>query len=142
MWIDNSGQIHRDNNTNSSNTRNVQPNRTYQNTTSDNGAKKWIIVIVCIVAFIIIIRQCNTSQSNQSQNTATNQSQNTIIQSEFATVKSDALNVRASPSADSGIRDKIYRTNKVEIIERYNNGWVKINYNGRSGYVNGRYLLR
>jgi uncharacterized protein YgiM (DUF1202 family) len=143
MWIDSSGQVHRDINTNSSNTRNVQPNsqpgRAYQNTTNDSGSKIWIIVIVCVIAFIIIISQCG--RSNQSRDT--NRSQDTTIQPEVATVKSDALNVRAGPSADDRGIDKIYRTNRVEIIEKYNNGWVKINYNnGKTGYVNGEYLLR
>jgi hypothetical protein len=146
MWVDSSGQVHRDTNTNSSNPRNSQPNhqpnRTYQNTASGRGSKKWIMVILCIIAFIFIIRQCNTGQARRSQNTVI-QSPNTVIQHEFATVNSDALNVRTGPSANNSIMDKIYRTNRVEIIESYDNGWVKIIYsNGRTGYVNGEYLSR
>jgi len=53
------------------------------------------------------------------------------------------LNVRSSPSSvnNNNYIEAIRVNTRVEIIEKVNNGWVRIRYNnGKTGYVHGNYL--
>jgi SH3 domain protein len=51
------------------------------------------------------------------------------------------LNVRSGPSANYSIVTSIQKGTVVTAIERYSNGWIKIQLaNGTLGYVNGSYL--
>lgn len=55
-------------------------------------------------------------------------------------VAADGLNVRNESNADAAWKDVIAQDTKVEILEEYVNGWVRIKYNNKIGYVNGKYL--
>ena len=56
------------------------------------------------------------------------------------TVTADTLNVRSGPSTSYGITTKIYKGNKVQILET-SNGWHKIKTsNGKIGWVSASYL--
>ena len=56
------------------------------------------------------------------------------------TVTADALNVRSGPSTSYGITTKLYKGDKVEILET-SNGWNKIKAsNGKIGWVSGDYI--
>ena len=56
------------------------------------------------------------------------------------TVTADALNVRSGPSTSYGITTKLYKGDKVEILET-SNGWHKIKEsNGKIGWVSGDYI--
>ena len=56
------------------------------------------------------------------------------------TVTADALNVRSGPSTSYGITTKLYKGDKVEILET-SNGWHKIKAsNGKIGWVSGDYI--
>ena len=56
------------------------------------------------------------------------------------TVTADALNVRSGPSTSYGITTKLYKGDKVEILET-SNGWHKIKAsNGQIGCVSGDYI--
>ena len=58
------------------------------------------------------------------------------------TVTADALNVRSGPSTSYSITTKIYKGNKVEILET-SNGWHKIKTSsGTTGWVSGEYLTK
>ena len=57
------------------------------------------------------------------------------------TVTADALNVRSGPSTSYGITTKLYKGDKVEILET-SNGWHKIKAsNGKIGWVSGDYIV-
>jgi len=57
-----------------------------------------------------------------------------------ATVTASALNVRSGPSTSYSVTTKVYKGNKVEILET-SNGWNKIKTsNGTIGWVSGSYL--
>jgi uncharacterized protein YgiM (DUF1202 family) len=59
----------------------------------------------------------------------------------YARVTADTLNVRVGPSVEHNRKDRIYKNNMVEIIRRYDNGWVEIRYSeNKTGYVNGKFL--
>ena len=56
------------------------------------------------------------------------------------TVTAGALNVRSGPSTSYGITTKLYKGDKVEILET-SNGWHKIKAsNGKIGWVSGDYI--
>ncbi len=55
----------------------------------------------------------------------------------------DTLNVRTKPDADAtraSIWPELGAGNEVDVIEAYDNGWVKINIQGTIAYVNATYL--
>jgi SH3-like domain-containing protein len=128
MWVDSSGQVHRDQNR--QNTHNV-----YTPRRSTSGTGGCFVTIVCIIGVLIFLfHQCNSGPSN-------NRTKPVVPRQYFGTVIPPALNVREGPAASYAERDRIYQNERVEIIEKYDNLWVKIKYkNGRTGYVNGKYL--
>ncbi|WP_042276735.1 cell wall-binding repeat-containing protein [[Clostridium] dakarense] len=50
------------------------------------------------------------------------------------------LNVRADAIITSNKIGELYKGDKVEVLEKYNTGWVKIKFNNGVGYVSGSYL--
>ena len=57
-------------------------------------------------------------------------------------VTSAALNVRSSAdtSAAGNIIGSLVKGDLVEVFEQDANGWYRVDYNGQTGYVSGRYL--
>jgi len=53
----------------------------------------------------------------------------------YATVTAQLLNVRSGPSANHDILDGLQQNTRVEILETYENSWVKIKYGDKTGYV-------
>lgn len=59
----------------------------------------------------------------------------------IATGKTTAgLNVRSGPSSNYSKLGTLAKGTKVEVVERYSNGWYKIKYKGSYGYVSGAYV--
>ncbi len=52
----------------------------------------------------------------------------------------DSVNVRSEASSDSDRVALAYQGESVTVIESYENGWSKIEYNGKTGYVMSEYL--
>ena len=61
-----------------------------------------------------------------------------IIATGKTTVSS--LNVRSGPSSNYNKLGILTKGTKVEVVERYSNGWYKIKYKGSYGYVSGAYV--
>ena len=61
-----------------------------------------------------------------------------IIATGKTTVSS--LNVRSGPSSNYSKLGILTKWTKVEVVERYSNGWYKIKYKGSYGYVSGAYV--
>jgi len=100
-----------------------------------------IKTILAITAFILICQYFNNP--NPKINPIQVRTQNTRAVQVFATVTPDWLNVRSTPSSvnNNNIIEAIRINTRVEIIDRSNNGWVRIRYNnGKTGYVYGHYL--
>ena len=55
-------------------------------------------------------------------------------------VTTDNLNVRSGPSSNYSKLGTLTKETKVEVVERYSNGWYKIKYKGSYGYVSGAYV--
>ncbi|MEZ7892328.1 MAG: SH3 domain-containing protein [Candidatus Wallbacteria bacterium] len=51
------------------------------------------------------------------------------------------LNVRSGPSTDNSIIGRLHMNDKVDILGS-DNGWYKINYNGQTGWISGRYVTK
>ncbi|WP_459501877.1 C40 family peptidase [Bacillus sp. C1] len=54
-------------------------------------------------------------------------------------VTADVLRVRTSPNASSSIMGRVYEGQTVQVIGE-ENGWLKINHNGKTGYVSGEFV--
>ena len=59
---------------------------------------------------------------------------------ESATVTGSRVNVRSGPGTDYYPVASIERNTVVDIINRYNDAWYEINYNGILGFVSSAYL--
>lgn len=57
----------------------------------------------------------------------------------YGIVTASALNVRAGASASNSIIGVLYAGNVVNLL-RESNGWYQINYNGKTGYIYGKYV--
>ena len=55
-------------------------------------------------------------------------------------VNTDTLNVRSAPNTSGSILGKLIRNAQVSITGFCSNGWFRINYNGKTGFVAGEYL--
>ncbi|MGL5650263.1 MAG: SH3 domain-containing protein [Paraclostridium sp.] len=77
----------------------------------------------------------NTS-ANTNANTNTNETK-TIGKTKVVTATS--LNVRSGPSTSNSVIGSLKQNDKVEVISE-SNGWSKVKYSGKEGYVSSTYL--
>ena len=61
------------------------------------------------------------------------------VETKTKVVVATSLNVRSGPSTSHGIIGSLKNNEKVEVISE-SNGWSKIKYNGKEGYVSSTYL--
>ncbi|MDU6113051.1 MAG: SH3 domain-containing protein [Paeniclostridium sordellii] len=61
------------------------------------------------------------------------------VETKIKVVTATSLNVRSGPSTGHGIIGSLKNNEKVEVISE-SNGWSKIKYNGKEGYVSSTYL--
>lgn len=55
-------------------------------------------------------------------------------------VTASALNVRKSATTRSKRIGLVYKGNHLSVLGKTSNGWYKINYKGKTGYVSGKYV--
>lgn len=56
------------------------------------------------------------------------------------TVTADALRMRSKPNTGSSILTTLYKGTKVELLSAEENGWYKVIYNGKEGYMSAEWL--
>jgi uncharacterized protein YvpB len=56
------------------------------------------------------------------------------------TVDATSLNVRSGPGTNYSRIGSLAQGSSVQVMERLANGWYKINYNGKTGYVSAQYI--
>ncbi|CEP84605.1 mannosyl-glycoprotein endo-beta-N-acetylglucosamidase [[Clostridium] sordellii] len=61
------------------------------------------------------------------------------VETKIKVVTATSLNVRSGPSTGHGIIGSLKNNEKVEVISE-SNGWSKLKYNGKEGYVSSTYL--
>ncbi|PFQ70674.1 peptidase M24 [Bacillus cereus] len=54
-------------------------------------------------------------------------------------VTADVLRVRTAPNTSSSVSGRVYEGQTLNVISQ-ENGWVKINHNGKVGYVSGEFV--
>jgi len=60
-----------------------------------------------------------------------------------ATVTSDSLNMREGPDSNNALIITLHKGDTLTIMEEYNDTkWVKVEYNGNSGFVHSDYITR
>jgi len=60
-----------------------------------------------------------------------------------ATVTPDSLNMREGPGADNALITTLRKGDTLTILEEYNDTkWVKVEYNGKNGFVHSDYITR
>ncbi len=57
-----------------------------------------------------------------------------------ATVTADALRLRSEANTGSRTLATVYKGSKVELLSLEENGWYKVNYNGKEGYMSAQWL--
>ncbi|EPZ58182.1 beta- N-acetylglucosaminidase [Paraclostridium sordellii] len=79
--------------------------------------------------------------SNEGGNSKPNETPkpNPNVETKTKVVVATSLNVRSGPSTGHGIIGSLKNNEKVEVISE-SNGWSKIKYNGKEGYVSSTYL--
>ncbi len=55
---------------------------------------------------------------------------------------SDTVRLRKSESTEAEILEVIYSGSTVNVIEQYSNGWAKVEYNKKKGYIKSEFLTK
>ncbi|MBR4667923.1 MAG: SH3 domain-containing protein [Butyrivibrio sp.] len=55
---------------------------------------------------------------------------------------SESIRLRKSESTDSEVLEMIYAGGTVNVIEQYANGWAKVEYNKKTGYIKSEFLTK
>jgi len=56
------------------------------------------------------------------------------------TVTATNLNVRSGAGTNYSLIGSLKRGSAVQVIQKLSNGWYKVSYNGKAGYVSGQYI--
>ena len=83
-----------------------------------------------------------SEKPSTNQNTGANSNNNTNETKTIGKTKvvtATSLNVRSGPSTSNGVIGSLKQNDKVEVISE-SNGWSKIKFNGKEGYVSSTYL--
>ena len=83
----------------------------------------------------------NESTENTENETSTTTESTKV--SSLATGKmavSETVRLRKSENTDSEILEMIYSGSTVNVIEQYANGWAKVEYNNKTGYIKSEFL--
>jgi uncharacterized protein YgiM (DUF1202 family) len=55
---------------------------------------------------------------------------------------SDTVKLRAGQSTDSDVLKVIYTGSTVNVVEQYSNGWAKVEYDKKTGYIKSEFLTK
>ncbi|PFZ66660.1 SH3 domain-containing protein [Bacillus wiedmannii] len=65
----------------------------------------------------------------------------TVTYENPVTVNTNVLRVRTQPNTSSAIMGRVYEGKAIQVIGE-DNGWLKINHNGKIGYVSGEFVSK
>lgn len=85
----------------------------------------------------------DTKETNDNKDSDKNTTENTQKAANAKTGKmkvNDSIRLRKSQSTDSDVLAMIYAGTEVNVKEQYANGWSKIEYDGKTGYVKSEFL--
>ncbi len=84
------------------------------------------------------------AETETSSETKTTESESKAV-SGAATGKmqvSETIKLRKSESTESEVLEMIYAGNTVNVVQQYANGWAKVEYNKKTGYIKSEYLTK
>ena len=84
------------------------------------------------------IKPIEKPSTNQNTNTNTNTNETKTI-GKTKVVTATSLNVRSGPSTSNRVIGSLKQNDKVEVMSE-SNGWSKVKYSGKEGYVSSTYL--
>ena len=85
-------------------------------------------------------REYSVEEANHESNSSQEIRGIEALSSLSGVVATDSLNVRSTPDTSRTPIGKVYRGDVVDIISQESNGWYKINFNGKIGYVSNKYI--
>jgi cell wall-associated NlpC family hydrolase len=92
---------------------------------------------LCAMAFTVgLSLSLNTNIAFANPNEG---SEVTGLTSKTGIITADILNVRSDSNSSSGIIGKLYKNNKITILQT-RNGWHRINFNNKTGWVYGEFV--
>lgn len=56
------------------------------------------------------------------------------------TVRANSLNLRSAPSSDASTLGLVYGGSKVDVLDDLGDGWLKVSYEGKTGYMSAEYV--
>ena len=83
-----------------------------------------------------------TEENENAENESSTTTESTKVSS-LATGKmavSETVRLRKSESTDAEVLEMIYSGSTVNVIEQYANGWAKVEYNNKTGYIKSEFL--
>ena len=83
-----------------------------------------------------------TEENENAENEFPTTTESTKVSS-LATGKmavSETVRLRKSESTDAEVLEMIYSGSTVNVIEQYANGWAKVEYNNKTGYIKSEFL--
>ncbi len=86
-----------------------------------------------------------TGSDTGKNNASSESSSNGTKVSSTATGKmqvSDTVRLRQSQSTDSDVLKMIYAGSTVNVVEQYSNGWAKVEYSKKTGYIKSEFLTK
>ena len=122
---------------------------------SFKNSKTYMFLAACTVMIALVAATLWTTTTNEQVSKNTTEQQHKDDQSyanrfageSISTVASKrtykttaSLNVRTGPSVKYRIKTKIPKGKKVTYLANSKNGWAKVSYKGKKGYVNKKYL--
>ena len=63
-----------------------------------------------------------------------------VKKTQYGTVTASSLNMRSSASTKGKVVTKLKKNTKVTIVKKQSNGWYKVKYRSKIGFVSGSYL--
>ena len=55
---------------------------------------------------------------------------------------SETVKLRKNPSTESDVLEVVYEGSQVNVVEQYENGWAKVEYSKKTGYIKSEYLKK
>lgn len=92
-----------------------------------------------------------TTEVDNSDNTENTDNKNEDTQKDNSSTKdsnaktgkmqvNDSVRLRKEQSTDSEVLAMIYKGSDVTVVEQYSNGWAKVQYDGKTGYIKSEFL--
>ena len=87
--------------------------------------------------------QTETDNNQENTTTSTTSANNGVKSTDTGKMTvSDTVRLRESQSTDSEVLTMIYSGSTVNVIEQYANGWAKVEYDKKKGYIKSEFLTK